>query len=997
KIEGYLLDIDAYTRHEQMANDIDRQYETILAIEADKHMLAVQLGGSVKFAEIEKNDLADKLTLLTTEIHELSQKLHDLERQFQEKHDAVKSRLSVVQNELKKAHKYHADYQEMQIDAILARAEKKAFHEKSLRALQQEKDLLLQKAHHIEDAFNSQIAQLQQDQRELVFNLDRQKLDMHKDADQQIRAIDQHYQMTIQSKESSYQHTFTQSDERLDTVKETIRDLQLRKKDVQHSHPFQQQVQEFQNQVNEVHQTRHQHEIIVKENAGQIALAQKEIEYKEREGESKIEGCKALYQQQRLAAQEQLNAVLQDLRIADDSFLAFLETSYPDYKATIARVCRKELFSRTDLSPAIIDPNQLTFFGLNLDLGRLDSVILEREEYETQKRELEEIIRQLDEQFTITVNEIRQEVEQFIERQHNQIGKLNKAIATMTKEDRQHEFRIQQSRHQITVLQEKETKQKQQEIDHIDAQILDERDKQKKLQDERDQRQKHKAQELQALRDEQQKRRSSIEHDLQQKCNQLSQEQQQIEEDYKRRIADLETQKRHALLNEGVDVRKVEAIDQEIAAVEGEFAYIRKQESVIAVYQEHKREYIDKIPEFDQQKSDLTLKKRELTQHYQSAKEKLLTQQQQKEQGKIAQETRQQELQRGLEEFQQFKCSPLYAELVQQIEESFDETREDISYIIRQLYSKDQNFQRKRNILIENMTEFSGKFRPDNIFNFHFNRSGSGEYAFREFAQDIKEFVEEGQIDRYKREVNVHYGQLLRNLSKQFNDLNSKTGDIQKAITRINRDFERSNFVGAIKHIQLRFKESDNRIVNTLKHIAEFVSENPFAGEELNLFSPEPSNNQQQDRKAIDLLNLLRKNLENTSQQEISLEDSFKLEFRVVENENDTNFVEKLSRAGSEGTDILIKAMIYITLLDVAKEQFSKRIKAYKIHCIIDEVGKLASNYLKELIAFANSKDILLINGSPNIIDPLAYNTVYHVSKDSANNSIVKRLLAERQ
>ncbi|MFO7570040.1 MAG: ATP-binding protein, partial [Smithellaceae bacterium] len=104
KIEGYLLDIDAYTRHEQMANDIDGQYETILAIEADKHTLAVQLGGSVKFAEIEKNDLAGKLTLLTREIHELSQKLHDLERQFQEKHDAVKSRLSVVQNELKKAH-----------------------------------------------------------------------------------------------------------------------------------------------------------------------------------------------------------------------------------------------------------------------------------------------------------------------------------------------------------------------------------------------------------------------------------------------------------------------------------------------------------------------------------------------------------------------------------------------------------------------------------------------------------------------------------------------------------------------------------------------------------------------------------------------------------------------------------------------------------------------------------------------------------------------------
>ena len=414
-------------------------------------------------------------------------------------------------------------------------------------------------------------------------------------------------------------------------------------------------------------------------------------------------------------------------------------------------------------------------------------------------------------------------------------------------------------------------------------------------------------------------------------------------------------------------------------------------------YRKDKRDHIDKIPEFEAQKAELMQRKQELSRRYEAAKGKVATQKQQKAELLRTKQQRLGELSRDREAYNEFKHSPLFEELQQRIEESFHESRESISQLIHQLNLKDQNFQRRRETIIEQITEFAGRFRADNIFNFHFIRSGSREHDFRDFAQNLKDFVEEGQIANFKREVNFHYGLLMRNLSKQFNDLNSKAGDIQRAINKINQDFERSNFVGAIKRIQLRFRDSDNRIVNCLRHIAEFVSENPFAGEEPTLFNQQAQANQEKDRKAINLLNHLRKNLERTSQQVISLGDSFKLEFRVVENDNDTQFVEKLSRAGSEGTDILIKAMIYITLLDVAKEQFSKRVKEYKIHCIIDEVGKLANNYLKELIDFANSKDILLINGSPNIIDPLAYNKVYHVSKDNSNNSIVKKILAERQ
>ena len=49
----------------------------------------------------------------------------------------------------------------------------------------------------------------------------------------------------------------------------------------------------------------------------------------------------------------------------------------------------------------------------------------------------------------------------------------------------------------------------------------------------------------------------------------------------------------------------------------------------------------------------------------------------------------------------------------------------------------------------------------------------------------------------------------------------------------------------------------------------------------------------------------------------LALADTFKLEFRVKENDNDTGWVEKIANVGSDGTDILVKAMVNIMLINV--------------------------------------------------------------------------------
>src|ERR1035438_1365629 len=102
--------------------------------------------------------------------------------------------------------------------------------------------------------------------------------------------------------------------------------------------------------------------------------------------------------------------------------------------------------------------------------------------------------------------------------------------------------------------------------------------------------------------------------------------------------------------------------------------------------------------------------------------------------------------------------------------------------------------------------------------------------------------------------------------------------------------------------------------------------------------------------------------MSEAKENEIRLSDSFELQFRIKENDNDTDWVEKLSNVGSDGTDVLVKAMINIMLLNVFKESASKRFKDFRLHCMMDEIGKLHPNNVKGILKFANDRNILLIN-----------------------------------
>ena len=289
----------------------------------------------------------------------------------------------------------------------------------------------------------------------------------------------------------------------------------------------------------------------------------------------------------------------------------------------------------------------------------------------------------------------------------------------------------------------------------------------------------------------------------------------------------------------------------------------------------------------------------------------------------------------------------------------------------------------------EAVDKFLGHFSSDNLFKFETHLSTLNSYL--NFSQELAEFIEEDKISEFEKRINERFADIVTGIGKETTGLMSRAGEIQKVISKINRDFTEKNFVGAIRKIELKLDESANSVFVVLRQIKEFNDLHALDFGTQDLFSTQ--SHELNNKKAVDLLKQLIKEINNSKSISISLSDSFELKFRVEENQNDTGWVEKLSNVGSDGTDILVKAMVNIMLLNVFKEGASRRFKDFRLHCMMDEIGKLHPNNVRGILKFANDRNIMLINGSPTESNALNYRHIFKVSKDAQSITRVTRIL----
>ena len=283
---------------------------------------------------------------------------------------------------------------------------------------------------------------------------------------------------------------------------------------------------------------------------------------------------------------------------------------------------------------------------------------------------------------------------------------------------------------------------------------------------------------------------------------------------------------------------------------------------------------------------------------------------------------------------------------------------------------------------------FNSHFGPKNTFSFI---TPQEDKEYLDFAVNLQDFIENDKIDTYRSLLSEHYKDILNSISREIGALMNHTATVHDIIKDINNDFQKRNFAGVIQSIELRAENSQDRIIKLLCKIQEFTSQNSYNMGEVNLFSS--NEHDSINSQVVEYLKKFMKQLlKEPSRTEISLSDAFSLQFRVKENDNDTGWVERINNVGSDGTDILVKAMVNIMLINVFKTRASRQNGDFFIHCMMDEIGKLHPNNVKGILKFANDRNIYLINSSPMGFNSPSYKYNYLLTKDGKSQTHIARI-----
>ena len=245
-------------------------------------------------------------------------------------------------------------------------------------------------------------------------------------------------------------------------------------------------------------------------------------------------------------------------------------------------------------------------------------------------------------------------------------------------------------------------------------------------------------------------------------------------------------------------------------------------------------------------------------------------------------------------------------------------------------------------------------------------RSGSDRANVLAAAQDLKAFMQDGKIEQFKEEVSNLFGLTVNQLAKQTENLLEARQEVNKVVRKIRDMLRDLEGISVIDSIDLRTQASGNPVLSKLEQLQKLNDEHALSVER-NLFNFDRLRRAGYN-EALKLIRELRRELAATNKKALLLDDTYALEIRASENGNDTGWQVSLDEVGSNGTDVMIKAIVNIAMLAIAlgQKRTRKEERPTYFHCILDEIGVLHPSYLKELMDYANEKRIRFLNGAPN-------------------------------
>jgi hypothetical protein len=661
-----------------------------------------------------------------------------------------------------------------------------------------------------------------------------------------------------------------------------------------------------------------------------VETLQKQWELDERAAKQSTERQQEKLESAIAAEQETIKTITEKLANSEQALYGWLNKNKPGWEDSIGKAIHEQVLFDTGLNPKLGKANN-NLYGIEINLQDIPVKVKTLSAYQSDLKKLEQSVADQQKELQSLLKQQVQQLEKLKKKYQPQLKEAKDSLLEKQYKQEQDTLQLQQARFLVKDWEQKAKDARQEAINAIDESMAKASEELVKAQQLLQQAEQELDKQVKAKEREHTKKLNGIELHLSQQIAGAQEAIKTFKAGWQIEEQELRKREQLELSGKGVDTKRLDAIEKQLQKIKTELQFIEDNRDLAAEYKKDKKELIDRADGFKSQRINLEkqystevekyrLQKEAIQNNISECNERLLL---------VQQELQQQE--EDSKAFHRFQQTESYLSLLSAYTEEKDiyKNEKNCRLLIDEVNRCYYTAIKRLDDLKEAANKFLGNFSAQNIFKFP--EMLGDKHGYQEFAEELNEFINNSKIDEFEKRVNERFANVIKLVGKETGDLMSKTGDIQKVISNINKDFENKNFVGAIRKIELRIDESANRVVQLLLQVKRYNDEHSFDIGGLNLFSS--LTRKVKIKKPVDLLKQLSKAITEYRRDTIALSDSFELKFRVEENQNDTGWVEKLSNVGSEGTDVLVKAMINIMLLNVFKEGASKRFKEFRLHC----------------------------------------------------------------
>ena len=924
-----------------------------------------------------------------TERERLLRLMGELQQKYTNERDGLIRDIGIINDLLKKIREKRLHYEQMQIEEIIKRV---SCEELLIQELEQVRNMKSELTRAYEDVLSKYrllFEKLEADFR--TFENSQQARINARNAE--IAGKQEELMQQLRVEEEKVRAT---QEEKVQTVDNRIRQLRdeqaqcnLKLQKVKYEHPHQKEMSDCEDGINELRKKDKELEHGICQQQGEIKQLRQECEWKVKELKWEFQAKMETVRKERSAIEEQLQTLEVLIEKRKGSLCEWLEKNKPDWQETIGKVADEELvLYNNELQPQLVN-KEATLFGVSLNLTAIERSVRTPEEMK-QERDRQQAARQLcTDRLTRLTEEEGEAVSSLEKKYSKQIHSILEEQHLMEAERMQIPAKLKNLQADYASWKTKEEEWKRGCTEELQAQLNDIGHRLYVAEGEKEKHLAEREKLLKACRKVYNDSRTELRKELEEFVASVQQEIERMKQQTEERKKELKQVQENELNGKGADTVTIRKYDDRLAEINKELDYIGKSRPQVLYYERDKEELFDKEPATRSRKKEQDAKLVALDERFALKKEKLQVQKKGADEHleRIGKELHL--LEDGLNKVDMFRkdeifCPPSVIEIGEK------PTRKNCDVIVEELKSLIVSTIRKTEEFKKAVTQFNGNFSSKNTF--HFRTELVGEQDYYDFASNLCEFVDNDKISDYQKHISERYTDIIRRISQEVGGLTRNESEIHRTIKDINDDFVKRNFAGVIKEIALRPLQSSDKLMQLLLEIKRFSDENQYNMGKVDLFSQDS----REDVNAVavrHLLSFMKFLLDEPGRRRLALADTFKLEFRVKENDNDTGWVEKIANVGSDGTDILVKAMVNIMLINVFKEKASRKFGDFKIHCMMDEIGKLHPNNVKGILDFANCRNILLVNSSPTTYNVEDYRYTYLLSKDGRSNTQVVPLL----